>query len=56
MSTDTADRAKQSNAYELFIFMLTVLSLGIMVVLLLPLSDATIHSSRSTTTRSVSSS
>lgn len=43
MSTDTADRAKQSNAYELFIFMLTVLSLGIMVVLLLPLSDATIQ-------------
>jgi len=32
-----------SNAYELFILVLTVLSLAIMVVLLLPLSDATIQ-------------
>jgi voltage-gated potassium channel len=32
-----------SNAYDLFIMVLTVLSLGIMVVLLLPLSDATIQ-------------
>ena len=42
-----ADRAettatKRSNAYELFILVLTVLSLLIMVALLLPLSDATI--------------
>jgi len=33
--------AKRSNAYELFILVLTVLSLGIMVVLVLPISDAT---------------
>jgi voltage-gated potassium channel len=33
--------AKRSNAYELFILVLTVLSLAIMVVLLLPLSDQT---------------
>jgi len=33
---------QRSNAYELFILVLTVLSLGIMVVLLLPLSDPTI--------------
>ena len=35
--------AQRSNAYELFILVLTVLSLGIMVVLLLPLSDPTIR-------------
>lgn len=35
--------SKHSNAYELFILVLTVLSLAIMVVLLLPLSDATTH-------------
>lgn len=34
---------KRSNAYELFILLLTVLSLAIMMVLLLPLSDATIR-------------
>lgn len=33
--------AKRSNAYEMFILVLTVLSLGIMAVLLLPISDAT---------------
>ena len=33
--------AKRSNAYELFILVLTVLSLAIMVVLVLPVSDAT---------------
>ena len=33
--------SKRSNAYELFILVLTVLSLGIMVVLVLPVSDAT---------------
>ena len=43
MSTDTGNREKFSNAYELFILLLTVLSLGIMVLLLLPLSDATIQ-------------
>ncbi len=34
--------AKKSNAYDLFILVLTVLSLVVMVVLLLPLSDATL--------------
>ena len=33
--------SKHSNAYELFILVLTVLSLAIMVVLVLPVSDAT---------------
>jgi len=33
--------AKRSNAYELFILVLTLLSLGIMVVLVVPVSDAT---------------
>lgn len=33
--------SKRSNAYELFILVLTVLSLGIMVVLVLPVSEAT---------------
>ena len=33
--------SKRSNAYELFILVLTVLSLAIMVVLVLPVSDAT---------------
>jgi len=44
MQTDTATGVvkQRSNAYELFILVLTVLSLVIMVALLLPLSDATI--------------
>ena len=33
--------SKRSNAYELFILVLTLLSLGIMVVLVLPVSEAT---------------
>jgi len=41
MSSGPGTGAKRSNAYELFILVLTVLSLAIMVVLLLPLSDAT---------------
>lgn len=41
MSTGRVTVAKRSNAYELFILVLTLLSLGIMVVLLLPISDAT---------------
>ena len=40
--TDIHTSTKRSNAYELFILVLTVLSLVIMVALLLPLSDATI--------------
>jgi voltage-gated potassium channel len=41
MSRGRATRAKRSNAYELFILVLTVLSLAIMVVLVLPVSEAT---------------
>jgi voltage-gated potassium channel len=41
MSTAPGTGAKRSNAYELFILVLTLLSLGIMVVLVLPVSDAT---------------
>jgi hypothetical protein len=41
MSTEPSTGAKRSNAYELFVLVLTVLSLGIMVVLVLPVSDAT---------------
>jgi voltage-gated potassium channel len=41
MSTEPNTGAKRSNAYELFVLVLTVLSLGIMVVLVLPVSDAT---------------
>jgi voltage-gated potassium channel len=41
MSSAPTTGAKRSNAYELFILVLTVLSLGIMVVLVLPVSDAT---------------
>ena len=41
MSTSSAARAR-SNAYDMFILVITVLSLVIMVLLLLPLSDATI--------------
>ena len=33
---------RQSNAYDLFILVLTILSLFIMVALLLPLGDATL--------------
>ena len=43
MAQDTASPRQHSNAYNIFILVLTVLSLGIMVVLLLPLSDATIQ-------------
>jgi len=43
MSTEPGTGTKRSNAYELFILVLTVLSLGIMVVLVLPMSDATEH-------------
>jgi voltage-gated potassium channel len=41
MSSGPGTSVKRSNAYELFIFVLTLLSLGIMVVLVLPVSDAT---------------
>jgi voltage-gated potassium channel len=41
MSSGPGTRPKRSNAYELFILVLTVLSLAIMVVLVLPVSEAT---------------
>ena len=41
MVTSPGTGVKRSNAYELFILVLTVLSLGIMVVLVLPVTDAT---------------
>jgi voltage-gated potassium channel len=43
MATEPGTGVKRSNAYELFILVLTALSLGIMVVLVLPVSDATEH-------------
>jgi voltage-gated potassium channel len=42
MSTRPDEGTKKSNAYEMFILVLTVLSLVIMVALLLPFNDATI--------------
>lgn len=42
MTQEAGKLRKTSNAYNIFILVLTVLSLGIMVVLLLPLDDATI--------------
>ncbi len=43
MSSRSAEAPQKSNAYNLFILVLTVLSLVIMVALLLPLNTATIH-------------
>lgn len=43
MTQEMAQLRKTSNAYNIFILVLTVLSLGVMVLLLLPLSDATIQ-------------
>jgi voltage-gated potassium channel len=43
MSTQTVTAPKKSNAYNMFILVLTVLSLVIMVALLLPLSAATLE-------------
>ena len=43
MAREPGVGVKRSNAYELFILVLTALSLGIMVVLVLPVSDATEH-------------
>lgn len=43
MSGPAGESRQQSNAYNIFILVLTVLSLAIMVVLLLPLSEATIR-------------
>jgi len=41
MTQETAKLRKPSNAYQIFILVLTVLSLAVMVVMLLPISDAT---------------
>jgi voltage-gated potassium channel len=41
MAQETASHRKHSNAYNIFILVLTVLSLAVMVVMLLPISDAT---------------
>ena len=41
MTQETAVLRKPSNSYNIFILVLTVLSLAIMVVMLLPVSDAT---------------
>ncbi len=43
MAAQTDSDTQTSNAYNLFILVLTVLSLAIMVLLLLPLGDATIQ-------------
>jgi voltage-gated potassium channel len=43
MAQETAKLRKTSNAYNIFILVLTVLSLAVMVVMLLPISDATLH-------------
>jgi voltage-gated potassium channel len=41
MTQETVKLRKTSNAYNIFILVLTVLSLAVMVVMLLPISDAT---------------
>jgi voltage-gated potassium channel len=43
MDAERAARVEQSHAYDLFILVLTVISLGIMVAMLLPVSDATVN-------------
>src|SRR5512139_2426894 len=40
---ETVSPRKHSNAYNIFILVLTVLSLAVMVVMLLPISEATLH-------------
>ena len=42
MAQETTSPRKHSNSYNIFILVLTILSLVVMVVLLLPLSDDTI--------------
>jgi voltage-gated potassium channel len=43
MAQETTSPRKHSNAYNIFILVLTVLSLAVMVVMLLPISDATLQ-------------
>ncbi len=42
MVQESASPRQHSNAYNIFILVLTVLSLAVMVVMLLPISDATL--------------
>ena len=42
MTQETTQLRKTSNAYNIFILVLTILSLAVMVAMLLPLSDATL--------------
>ena len=42
MTQEPAKLRKSSNAYSIFILVLTILSLAIMVVMLLPLSESTL--------------
>ena len=43
MTQETTKPRKTSNAYNIFIFVLTVLSLAVMVAMLLPLSETTLQ-------------
>ena len=43
MTQETAKLRKTSNAYNIFILVLTVLSLAVMVAMLLPVSEETRH-------------
>jgi len=43
MTQETAPTRQHSNAYNIFILVLTILSLAVMVVMLLPLSEATLQ-------------
>jgi voltage-gated potassium channel Kch len=43
MPDQPVDASHRSNAYNLFILVLTILSLAVMVAIVLPLSEATIH-------------
>ena len=43
MEKEPASPRLHSNAYNIFILVLTILSLAVMVVLLLPISEATMH-------------
>ena len=42
MTQETTQLRKTSNAYNIFILVLTILSLAVMVAMLMPLSDATL--------------
>ena len=46
MSTETAVLKEHSNSYDIFILVLTIMSLAVMVLLLLPLDSETIDTLR----------